>query len=419
MGCAEIIAIGSELLLAGAAETNSLYLADELLKIGIEVRYKTVVGDQPKDIEGALRVALGRAHLVVTTGGLGPTRDDVTRKAVARVTGRRLVLHDETLQAITERLTARHRSVTAEQATQALVPMRAHVIPNPVGTAPGFFLTRNERALLCLPGVPSEIARMVPEGVLSLLEPIAGEGARGTVLHRRLRTFGLMESEVDARLKDLDLAGPSVEIGLQAGDWGVDVLLTVRGRHAESAEAVLKRMERSVRDRLGDHLYAAGHQSMEGVVAMKLKSKGLTVAVAESCTGGLISQRLTSVPGSSAYFDCGLVLYTNRAKGELLNVPDALFRAKGAVSGEVAAAMAEGARERSGADLGLAVTGIAGPTGGTKEKPVGLVYVALADERRAVCRSRLFSGDREGIRHRAAQAALDLLRRYLSGKPLE
>lgn len=419
MGSAEIIAIGSELLLAGVAETNSLFLADELLKIGIEVRYKTVVGDQPKDIEGALRVALGRAHLVVTTGGLGPTRDDVTRKAVARVTGRRLVLHDETLHAISERLTARNRTVTAEQATQALVPMRAHVIPNPVGTAPGFFLSRNERALLCLPGVPSEMTRMVPEAVLSLLKLIGGDGARGSVLHRRLRTFGLMESEVDARLKDLDLAQLSVEIGLQAGDLGVDILVTVRARHAESAEAVLKRMERAVRDRVGDHLYAVGSQSMDGVVAMKLKSKGLTVAVAESCTGGLISQRLTSIPGSSAYFDCGLVMYNNRAKAEVLSVPASLLRAKGAVSGEVAVAMAEGVRALSGTDLGLSVTGIAGPSGGTKEKPVGLVFLALADKRRTVCRSRLFSGDREGVRCRAAQAALDLLRRYLFGKPLE
>jgi nicotinamide-nucleotide amidase len=260
---------------------------------------------------------------------------------------------------------------------------------------------------------------MVPEGILSLLEPIAGAAARGAVLHRRLRTFGLMESEVDARLKDLDMAGPSVAIGLQAGDLGVDVLLTVRARHAESAEAVLKRMERAVRDRVGDHLYAAGSQSMDGVVAMKLRSKGLTVAVAESCTGGLISQRLTSVPGSSAYFDCGFVLYTNRAKVDVLNVPDALLRVKGAVSGEVAMAMAEGARARSGTDLGLAVTGIAGPSGGTKEKPVGLVFLALADKRRAVCRSYQFSGDREGIRRRASQAALDMLRRYLSGKPIE
>ena len=181
----------------------------------------------------------------------------------------------------------------------------------------------------------------------------------------------------------------------------------------------MRRMERAVRDRVGDFLYAAEDQTMEDVVALRLKGKGLSVAVAESCTGGLIGQRLTSVPGSSAYFDRGVVPYSDRAKVDLLKVPEALIRAKGAVSGEVAQAMAEGVRELSGADLGLAVTGIAGPTGGTKEKPVGLVYLALADKRTAIVRSHLFSGDRDGIRYRASQAALDLLRRYLSGKAIE
>ncbi len=419
---AEIIAIGSELLLGGAAETNSLYLADELLKIGIEVRHKTVVGDDPRDIEEALLHALARVHLVITTGGLGPTQDDLTRKVVARVTARRLVLHDKALAAITQRLTARHRSVTPEQTTQALIPMRAEVIPNPVGTAPGFFLyhknegVKDERALMCLPGPPSEITRMFPEGCVALLEPLAGKSARGTLVRRRLRTFGLVESEVNARLKDLYETERHAVIGLQAGEMGVDVSITVRDRHAQAAEAVVKRVERAVRERVGDHLYAAGGQTMEGVVAMKLKAKGLTVAVGESCTGGLIAQRLTSVPGSSAYFDRGLVTYSNRAKVDLLKVPAALIREKGAVSAEVASAMAQGVRERSGTDLGMAVTGIAGPSGGTREKPVGLVFLALADKKSTVCRSYLFGGDRDGVRRRASQAALDLLRRYLSGK---
>ena len=415
---AEIIAIVSELLLGGAAETNSLYLADELLKVGIEVRYKTVVGDDPKDIEEVLRHALGRAHLVVTTGGLGPTRDDLTRKVVARVTNRRLVLHDKTLAAITQRLTARHRTVTAEQTTQALLPMRAEVIPNPVGTAPGFFIFKDEHALMCLPGPPSEIKRMFPEGGAVLLAPLAGKAVHGTLVRRRLRTFGLFESELDARLKDLYKTEGKAMIGLQAGEQGVDVSITVQDRHAQSAEAVLKRVERAVRERVGDHLYAADSQTMEGIVAMKLKAKGLTVAVAESCTGGLIAQRLTSVPGSSGYFDRGLVTYSDRAKADLLQISDALIRAKGAVSGEVALAMADAVRERSGADLGVAVTGIAGPSGGTKEKPVGLVFLALADKKSVVSRAHLFDGDREGIRRLASQAALDLLRRYLSGKAI-
>ena len=419
---AEIIAIGSELLLGGVADTNSLFLADELLKIGVEVRYKTVVGDDAKDIEEALVHALGRAQVVVTTGGLGPTEDDLTRKVVARVTGRRLALHEGTLKAITQRLTARQRRMTPEQATQALIPSRAQVIPNPVGTAPGFFLhhtddrLKEERALMCLPGVSVEARHIFIEGGAPLLEAFTGKAARGTLVRRRLRTFGLVESELDARLKDLYTAEKHTALGLQAGVYGVDISITVQGRHPESAESVARRLERTVRDRVGAYLYAAGTQTMEGVVALKLRAKKLTVAVAESCTGGLVGQRLTSVPGSSAYFELGVVTYSDRAKVDLLKVPEALIRQKGAVSEDVARAMAEGVREESGADLGLAVTGIAGPTGGTKEKPVGLVFLALADKNDLIGRSHLFSGDRDGIRFRASQAALDLLRRRISGK---
>ena len=419
---AEIIAIGSELLLGGVADTNSLFLADELLKIGIEVRWKTVVGDDPKDIEEALLHALGRVQVVLTTGGLGPTEDDLTRKVVARVTGRRLSLHAATLRAITQCLAARQRRMTPEQTTQALIPSRAQVIPNPVGTAPGFSLHykddrhKDERVLMCLPGPSMEVRHIFHEGGATLLEAFAGKAARGTLIRRRLRTFGLVESEIDGRIRDLYAAERLAVLGLQAGVYGVDISITVQGRHPESAETVVKRLERQVRDRVGEYLYAAGTQTMEGVVALKLKAKGLTVAVAESCTGGLIGQRLTSIPGSSAYFERGVVTYSDRAKVDLLKVPEALVRQKGSVSAEVAEAMAEGIREQSGADLGLAVTGIAGPSGGTKEKPVGLVFLALADKKASVCRQHLFGGDREGIQFRASQAALDLLRRHISGK---
>jgi len=415
---AEIIAIGSELLLGGVAETNSIFLADELLKLGIEARYKTVVGDHPKDIEEALLHAFGRSRIVIATGGLGPTQDDLTRKVVARVTGRQLVLHDPTLAAITERLSARHRPMRVEQTTQALIPLRAQVISNPLGTAPGFFLVKDDRGLMCLPGVPSEMRLMFAEGGQHCLEEFLGKSARGSLVRRRLRSFGLAESDVDARLKDLYEAEPNTVIGLQAGEGGVDISITVKGRHSESAQATVKRLERMVRERIGHYLYAAGNQTIEGVVAMQLKARELTVAVAESCTGGLVAQRLTSIPGSSAYFNRGYVVYSNRSKVEVLKIRDALIRKKGAVSSEVAVAMAQAARLRSKTDLGLAVTGIAGPTGGTKEKPVGLVFWAISDKKQTVCQSHIFSGDREGIRRRASQAVLDMVRRYLSGKPV-
>src|SRR5437867_3531281 len=249
---AEIVAIGSELVLGGVADTNSLYLAEELLKLGVEVRYKTVVGDDSKDIEAALQHALGRADVVITTGGLGPTEDDLTRKVVARVTGRRLVLHDATLQAITQQLESRRRRMTAEQTTQALIPRSAKVIPNPVGTAPGFFRCfkdegKTERALMCLPGVAMEVQHIFPGGGSALLAAFVGPAARGTLLRRRLRTFGLVESELDARLRDLYTAERNAVLGLQAGVYGVDISITVQGRHSETAGAVMRRMGRAGR----------------------------------------------------------------------------------------------------------------------------------------------------------------------------
>jgi nicotinamide-nucleotide amidase len=416
---AEIIAIGSELLLGGSADTNSLFLADELLKLGIEVRYKTVIGDAPQDIEEALLHALTRACLVIVTGGLGPTQDDMTRKAVARVTGRQLVLHEAALAGISERLAARGRLVTAEQTTQALIPRRATIIDNPVGIAPGFFLVEDDRALMCLPGVPSEMKLTFLEGARACLGSLAGKEIHGSLLRRRLRTFGLTESEVDRRLRDLYGSEPTAVLGLQAGELGVDVSITVKARHAESAQSTIKRLERGARERLAHYLYAAGSQTMEGILAMHLKARRLTVSVAESCTGGLVSQRLTSIPGSSNYFNCGYIVYSNRAKVEMLKIPRALLKEKGAVSREVAAAMAEAARAGGATDLGLAVTGIAGPSGGTKDKPVGLVFWALADKKQTLCRSAIFGGDREAIRNRASQAVLDMLRRYLAGKVID
>src|SRR2546428_10612618 len=275
---AEIVAIGSELVLGGVADTNSLHLREELLKLGIGVRFKTVVRDDSKDMEAALQHALGRADVVITTGGLGPTEDDLTRKVVARVTGRRLVLHDETLRRITQRLDARRRRMTAELATQALIPRGAKVIPNPVGTAPGFFLSfkdegKAERALMCLPGVAMEVQHIFPGGGSALLAAFVGPAARGTLLRRRLRTFGLVESELDARLRDLYTAERNAVLGLQAGRQWVDISITVQGRHPDTAEAVMRRMERAVRDRVGDFLYAAEDQTMEDVVALRLKGK--------------------------------------------------------------------------------------------------------------------------------------------------
>lgn len=429
---AEIIAVGSELLLGGRLDTNSLALTNHLAALGVEVRFKSVVGDDTADIAEAVRVAARRVDVVILTGGLGPTVDDRTRDAVARVTGRPLRRRREALEAIRLRLAASGRSPTPGQLRQALIPAGAAVLANPVGTAPGFSLTWNHCFLAALPGVPAEAEQMFAKAVapqLAALRPARLQGMR--LEHRVLHTFGLPESEVDQRLRGLIRPGSRIRLGLLASPLGVSVSLTAwlpstrRGHGSRHAVQRFERLVKAVRRRLGSSVYGEGDQTMEQVLGRALFERALKLAVAESCTGGLIGHRLTQVPGSSAYMDRVAVCYSNEAKQDMLGVPARLIRRYGAVSAEVAAAMARGIRLRSRAHIGLSVTGIAGPGGATERKPVGLVYVGLdgkgvpagtitTGEHRLVREFR-FHGDREAIKLRASQAALDLLRRWLAG----
>jgi nicotinamide-nucleotide amidase len=408
---AEIIAVGSELLLGGRAETNSLFLTDALGTVGVEVRFKSVIGDDERDIASAVRAAARRASVIIMTGGLGPTRDDRTRGAVARVTGRPLQRHAEALAGIRQRLAAWGRTPTASQLRQALIPRGAAMLPNPVGSAPGFCVLWKGRFLVALPGVPVEAERMFTESVMPRLAKQARVQDR---TERRLfHTLGLPESEVDDRLKGLVPPGGRVHVGTLASPLGVTVSLTLCGGLSSSRLATLERTAAEVRTRLGSALYGEGIETMEKIVGRLLVAGGLTLAVAESCTGGLIGHRLTQVPGSSSYVDRVIVCYSDRAKMELLGVPEDLIRRHGAVSAEVAAAMATGVRMRSGVPVGLSVTGIAGPGGGSEGKPVGLVYVGLAVGAALETREFHFHGDRQAIKLRASQAALNLLRLWL------
>jgi nicotinamide-nucleotide amidase len=426
----EIIAIGSELL-EGRFETNSLFLAEELGALGVEVRFKSVVGDDKGDIIAALLIASRRAEVVVLTGGLGPTVDDCTRQAVARATGKRLHRSSEAVEGMVRRLAAWGRTPTHAQFRQGMIPAGAEVLANPVGSAPGFCLKWRGCLIAALPGVPVEAEQMFATALShKILTHGPARAARERIERRLLHTFGLTESDLDQRLKDLKIAKNDLRLGLRASPLGVTVALTACG--ARSAPAVsagkgggrsYRRLDSAVqraKKEIGRYVYAEGHDTMEAIVGRLLTARGLTLAVAESCTGGLIGHRLTQIPGSSAYLDRVAVCYSNRAKIEWLAVPPSLIRRVGAVSAEVAAAMAGGVRRRSRTSIGLSVTGIAGPDGGTPQKPVGLVYVGLNAKKgrqsgeASLTREFRFHGTRDMIKLRASQAALDLLRQWLA-----
>lgn len=413
---AETIAIGSELLVGGRSDGNSLFLADALAAIGIEVRFKTIVGDDQSDIAEVLKTACHRAGIVIMTGGLGPTVDDCTREAVASVTGFRLTRRKEAFESMRARLAQWGRTPNRGQLRQALIPSRATVLPNPVGSAPGFALTWRNARVFALPGVPSEMQAMMQKSVIPFLadQLERSKQARPHPITRLiLHTWGLPESDVNAKLQGLIPKRTPIALGLLASPTGVLVSLTTRA-HPSIKEAVLLSLAEGVRTRLHEWIYAEGQDTLEEVVGRLLRQQKLTVAVAESCTGGLIGYRLTQVPGSSAYVDRGALCYSNQAKTDMLGVPAPLIEQHGAVSREVAEVMARGMRDGAGVSVALSVTGIAGPGGATETKPVGLVYIGLdggGDD--VMAKEFRFNGDRSAIRQRAAQAALDMLRRWL------
>ena len=416
---AETIAIGSELLLGGRMDTNSLFVADRLATCGVELRYKTIVGDDLSDMVAVLKAAARRARVVIITGGLGPTIDDLTREAVAQATGQRLSRRKTALDGMIARLAELGRTPTKAQFRQAMIPAGADIVSNPVGTAPGFVLLWKGTFIAALPGVPREMEPMIHDGVLPRLQAWMGrhkEIQAIPVIRRVLHTSGVPESIVDQRLEGLLPAGTTVQLGIYASP--MEVMVSLTGPDKESGPVTIDRLFNEARTRLGEIVYGEADDTMESVVGRLLAEQHMTLALAESCTGGLIGHRLTQVPGSSSYIDRGVVSYSNRAKVELLGVSPDLLDRHGAVSAEVAAAMARGIRERSGVSVGLSVTGIAGPGGGTKTKPVGLVYVGLdGGPNEALTKEfRFHGGDRSVIKQRSSQAALDLLRRWLIKK---
>ncbi|HKE56013.1 MAG TPA: competence/damage-inducible protein A [Pyrinomonadaceae bacterium] len=407
---AEIIAIGSELLAPDRTDTNSLWLTEQLNRMGIEVKLKTIVGDDDARLEETIKDATRRSKVVITTGGLGPTEDDITRKITARALGKRLLLDEEVLEGIRKRFQAFGVAMPERNSRQAMVIEDAVVLPNPNGTAPGMFIDHNGTAIVLLPGPPRENRPMFENHVASRL---SGRAGVLRVVRRMLRVAGLGESAVDEKIAPIYTQYDNPQTTILFNQSEIEIHLTARGRTESEAEALLDRLSAQIEERLGNAVFSFAGETMEQVVGLKLVVGGYTVAVAESCTGGLVAQRLTEVPGSSKYFIEGVVAYANEAKTRELGVEPMLLLEHGAVSAPVAEAMAEGIRRKAQTDFGLSVTGIAGPGGGSEEKPVGLVYIALAAEAGTEHRKLTLPGDRQLIRWRASQAALDLLRRRL------
>ena len=407
---AEIIAVGSEMLTPFRVDTNSLFLTGELNRLGIEVVRKVIVGDDAEHLQEAFRQALARAELVITIGGLGPTADDLTRETAAEVLGRALKLDEKILQEIQERFRKFGRAMPEINVRQALVPEGAAALENRRGTAPGLWMESQGQIVILLPGPPSELKPMYAEQV----EPrLAARPTGIRLVTRELRVAGLPESDVEQRIAPIYSSYPSVQTTILAAPGEIQVHPRAWTADVAKAERMLDEVVERMALALGDSLFTTEGESLEQVVANQLTSVSATLAVAESCTGGLVAERLTSLPGSSTYFLGGVVCYANTLKSAWLDVPAELIAAKGAVSAEVARALAEGVRRQSGAALGLSVTGIAGPGGGSPEKPVGTVHIAMADAAGARERSYRFPGDRERIRFQASQMALDMVRRHL------
>jgi nicotinamide-nucleotide amidase len=406
---AEIIAVGSELLTPYRLDTNSLWLTGELNRLGVRVILKSVVGDSPAELHSTFRSALDRADLIISSGGLGPTDDDRTRETVADLLGRKLRRDEEILRGIQERFRRFARTMPEINVRQAMVPEGATVLQNPRGTAPGLWLEANGHILVLLPGVPGELKSMFESEVAPRL---AKMGHDERLFARDLRVTGLGESDVETRVRPLYQLYPDTETTILASPTGTQLHPRTWSREPAKAEKLLDEITQRMGLALGEHLYSTSGEALEEVVARVLTENHATVAVAESCTGGMLAERLTNVPGSSSYFLGGVICYSNELKTSLVGVPQALIEAKGAVSSEVALALADGIRKRTGATIGVGVTGIAGPGGGTPEKPVGLVHIGLADEHGPRERAYRFPGDRERIRQYAAQAALDAVRRY-------
>ncbi len=413
MKTAAILTIGDEILIGQVTNTNAAFIGQKLSEAGIEVTRTLVVGDDADEIMRAFREYTRDFNVVLVTGGLGPTHDDITKKVVADFFNVKLVMDDAVLANVTDRLSRRNIPVRKVNQDQALVPEGCTVLMNHWGTAPGMLFENDGKFFAVMPGVPHEMRNIMTEYIIPRLK----EKAIGQVIrHKVLKTTGIAESSLFELLGNVDdILGGEAKLAFLPSQFGVRMRITVKAGTAEAADRIVSEVEAKIRDKAEKYIYSEGEVDIEETVGRLLKEKKLTIAVAESCTGGYISHRITNVGGSSSYFNRGVVSYSNESKIEILRVPKELIEKFGAVSEDVARSMAEGIRAISKTDIGLSVTGIAGPTGGTEEKPVGLVFIGLSDAGGTIVKRHNFPDERIRFKDRASQAALELVRRRILG----
>jgi len=406
----EIIAIGSELLSPFQEDTNSGYIAQRLNDLGMEVSFNTIVGDDRINLLQAVKTAIHRSELIIATGGLGPTQDDITREVFSEALGRKLVFNKDILREIEKRFKQRRLSMPEINKKQAFILEGAKALKNKNGTAPGILLDTEKKTIVLLPGPPHELIPMFEEYIFPLLSK-----SQTIHIHRKvLKVASLTESKVESLISDLYPQYPECEVSILAYPGQIEIHLKSRsGTGMSQAEKNVFLLEEEIFQKLKENIFSSTGEELEEVVGRLLVDQKKTLAVAESCTGGLLSSRLTNVPGSSNYFLLGVVAYSNQAKTNLLGVPSSLLEKHGAVSPQTARAMALGIRKMSKADYGIGITGIAGPSGGSAQKPVGLVYISLAEGNRAEVTKNIFPGNRNIVKFQSTQKAMDLLRRSL------
>ncbi len=411
---AEIIAVGSELLTPYRQDTNSLYLTEKLNELGIEVRFKCIVGDDAEGLTAATKLAMRRSDIIIFSGGLGPTEDDLTRESVAQALGLKLQRDPAIIAKLEERFAKRGIKMTANNAKQADIISSAVPLPNPLGTAPGQWIAGKyngeERILLLLPGPPYELKALFEAECLPRLR---SRVPAQYIAVRTLKMAMIPESQVDARVAPIYKIYTDVETTILAGGGEIQLHLRCRKDSQAEAEGRIEDLAERIEEEMGDAIFSRKGETIEQIVSYLLQMRNMTLATAESCTGGLLAERITSISGSSRYFLGGAVVYSNELKTQFANVPKALIDQHGAVSREVAAAMGEGIRKRCLSSYGVGITGVAGPGGGTEQKPVGLVYIALAGEEGTQVVERNFPGDRKRVRQFSTQQALEMIRRAL------
>ncbi|MCX6827169.1 MAG: competence/damage-inducible protein A [candidate division Zixibacteria bacterium] len=408
----ELITIGDEIISGHTVDTNSVYIAAKLGEIGLWVTYKTSVGDDLRRMEEVILQALKRADLVITTGGLGPTDDDITKRAIVKVFKRNLVFHEDVLEDIKKRYEARAIKMPSINQNQALLPQGAVYLPNKTGSAVGVVIVEGTKIFAALPGVPREMETMVAEELVPFL---TGRVRQEHIRVIKLRTTGIIESALAEKIMPITKLPESIRLAYLPSYGGVDLRIVSFGPTKEMATAPAENMAKQIRELVGSYIYGEDNDTLEGVIGRLLKEKKETLATAESCTAGLLAGQITAVPGSSEYFERGVVTYSDRSKMELLGVSENIIRAYGAVSTQTAEAMATGIREKAGVDYGVAITGIAGPDGGTEEKPVGTVFIAVASAKTVKSKKFTMGGDREINRRRSVYTALEFLRRTILG----